>query len=277
MEENPMRIPVLAVSAGAVMGCAGIARADGFEWLNVEKFPDGIEATADGWSAIRSEAGEISHRVAADDFTIDAPTRISAIEWWTVEILQNPLLGVDWYVFTGPDEGPPQTLVAFGSTVPTPHAETGLVNASFGKIFLERVEPEDLVLEPGHYFLAFRVVQALPPGEKGIGSLTTRWSNGTSRGWWNFDLLANGAVAGPWFPMSAFNLDDNEWAFRISGEAATKCRADCNQDGSINIFDFLCFQGLVTTGNPEADCNGDGAINIFDFLCFQGLVTIGCE
>jgi hypothetical protein len=54
------------------------------------------------------------------------------------------------------------------------------------------------------------------------------------------------------------------------------CYADCNGDGSVNIFDFLCFQGLVTTGSPEADCNGDGSVNIFDFLCFQGAVTQGC-
>jgi hypothetical protein len=54
------------------------------------------------------------------------------------------------------------------------------------------------------------------------------------------------------------------------------CYADCNGDGVVNIFDFLCFQGLVTTGNPAADCNGDGSVNIFDFLCFQGAVTQGC-
>jgi plastocyanin len=54
------------------------------------------------------------------------------------------------------------------------------------------------------------------------------------------------------------------------------CFADCNLDGSVNIFDFLCFQGKVTTGDPAADCNGDGSVNIFDFLCFQGQVTQGC-
>jgi hypothetical protein len=62
-----------------------------------------------------------------------------------------------------------------------------------------------------------------------------------------------------------------------SGEfAPPPCPADCNDDGSVNIFDFLCFQGLVTTGDPAADCNGDGSVNIFDFLCFQGHVTAGC-
>jgi hypothetical protein len=62
--------------------------------------------------------------------------------------------------------------------------------------------------------------------------------------------------------------------FWLIGEVL--CYADCNADGVVNIFDFLCFQGKVTTGDPAADCNGDGAINIFDFLCFQGAVTQGC-
>jgi hypothetical protein len=54
------------------------------------------------------------------------------------------------------------------------------------------------------------------------------------------------------------------------------CAADCNGDGLANVFDFLCFQGLVTGSDPRADCNGDGSINIFDWLCFQGLVAQGC-
>jgi hypothetical protein len=59
-------------------------------------------------------------------------------------------------------------------------------------------------------------------------------------------------------------------------EGGVSCYADCNGDGVVNIFDFLCFQGKVSTGDPSADCNGDGPINIFDFLCFQGAVTQGC-
>jgi hypothetical protein len=54
------------------------------------------------------------------------------------------------------------------------------------------------------------------------------------------------------------------------------CPADCNEDGTLDILDFLCFQGLVFTADPKADCNDDGVINIFDFLCFQGLFTTGC-
>jgi hypothetical protein len=62
----------------------------------------------------------------------------------------------------------------------------------------------------------------------------------------------------------------------LSDASIVQCPADCNEDGALNIFDFLCFSGLVTSEDPRADCNNDGAINIFDFLCFRGLVTQGC-
>jgi hypothetical protein len=54
------------------------------------------------------------------------------------------------------------------------------------------------------------------------------------------------------------------------------CFADCNGDTEINIFDYLCFQGLVARGGPGADCNEDGSVDILDYLCFQGLVLAGC-
>jgi hypothetical protein len=75
----------------------------------------------------------------------------------------------------------------------------------------------------------------------------------------------------------SFHTSVGDQMFQVRGTlGASSCYADCNGDGSVNIFDFLCFQGLVTTGSPEADCNGDGSVNIFDFLCFQGAVTQGC-
>jgi hypothetical protein len=77
--------------------------------------------------------------------------------------------------------------------------------------------------------------------------------------------------------VGATGDDDGAGAVWIlSLDTCGSCLADCNGDGNVNIFDFLCFQGLVTSGDPKADCNNDGVINIFDFLCFQGLVSQGC-
>jgi outer membrane protein assembly factor BamB len=54
------------------------------------------------------------------------------------------------------------------------------------------------------------------------------------------------------------------------------CEADCNADGSLNILDFVCFQGIFTAGDPGADCNADGALNILDFVCYQQAFQSGC-
>lgn len=45
-------------------------------------------------------------------------------------------------------------------------------------------------------------------------------------------------------------------------------RADLNRDGVLDIFDFLQFQNLFISHQPEADFNLDGVFDIFDFLSF---------
>jgi hypothetical protein len=54
------------------------------------------------------------------------------------------------------------------------------------------------------------------------------------------------------------------------------CRADMNDDGVLDFFDFLEFQELFLAGRPVADCDGDGALTFFDFLCFQNEFLAGC-
>lgn len=61
------------------------------------------------------------------------------------------------------------------------------------------------------------------------------------------------------------------------GEASSACPADCDGDGSLSLFDFLCFQNLFAAGDPGADCDGDGSLSLFDFLCFQNAFAAGCE
>lgn len=59
------------------------------------------------------------------------------------------------------------------------------------------------------------------------------------------------------------------------GEAVT-CRADCDGDGTLTVFDFLCFFSLFDSGDLAADCDGDGTLTLFDFLCFQSEFDTGC-
>lgn len=55
------------------------------------------------------------------------------------------------------------------------------------------------------------------------------------------------------------------------------CLADCDGDGTLTLFDFLCFQNNFATGSPDADCDGDGLLTLFDFLCFQNAFAAGCS
>jgi hypothetical protein len=61
---------------------------------------------------------------------------------------------------------------------------------------------------------------------------------------------------------------------RVVTEVA--CYSDCDSDGELTFFDFLCFQNLFAAGDPGADCDGDGELNFFDFLCFQNAFAAGC-
>ena len=58
---------------------------------------------------------------------------------------------------------------------------------------------------------------------------------------------------------------------------ACGCAADVNGDGSLDILDFVAFQGLFVAGDRRADCDGDGRLVVaLDFACFQGAFLAGC-
>jgi len=54
------------------------------------------------------------------------------------------------------------------------------------------------------------------------------------------------------------------------------CQADCNNDGRLNVIDFICFMNRYTVRDPYTNCNVDATIDITDFLCFQGRFAQGC-
>ena len=55
-----------------------------------------------------------------------------------------------------------------------------------------------------------------------------------------------------------------------------QCAVDFNGDGSLDILDFVAFQGAFVDGDPEADFNGDGNHDILDFIAFQVEFMAGC-
>lgn len=54
------------------------------------------------------------------------------------------------------------------------------------------------------------------------------------------------------------------------------CRPDCEGDGDLDVFDYLCFLGRFSVQDPYADFEGDGDWDVFDFLAYQGSFAQGC-
>jgi hypothetical protein len=263
--------------AAALATTAATALADDIVWMNIADFPGDLETTGDAWSAIRAEEPDFSYRIAADDFTLETETRITSITFYGAEVGEPEILGGDWYIYTGPAEGPPETLVAYGAGVPMAHVDTGWVNPTFGTIWANTMEPEDLVLPAGHYFLAFRTFQTLDLNgpKNNNGAFTTRTSIGSSTAWWSFDVLPDGYAAGPWVEMEVFNLvEDQAWSFVIEGVAS--CRVDINGDGAVDTRDVIEFLNAWTNQAQEADWNGDGLVDTRDFLAFLNDWVAAC-
>lgn len=96
--------------------------------------------------------------------------------------------------------------------------------------------------------------------------------------------------AGEIFFLTDFNTWDNDMINDFDNEAiwrnlfeVNSCYPDCDQStgkGTLDIFDFLCFQGHFITGDdPACDCDtstGTGVCDVFDFLCFQNAFVAGC-
>ena len=58
------------------------------------------------------------------------------------------------------------------------------------------------------------------------------------------------------------------------------CPADCDLSGSLDVFDFLCFQNNFVSGSLSADCDRStcsATLDVFDFLCFQNAFAGGCQ
>jgi hypothetical protein len=56
------------------------------------------------------------------------------------------------------------------------------------------------------------------------------------------------------------------------------CYADCDMTGTLNVNDFICFQGAFAAGNMAlADCDETGTLNVNDFICFQSAFAAGCS
>ncbi len=119
-----------------------------------------------------------------------------------------------------------------------------------------------------HHHLAFEL---LAPSSDGVYLLELAlWSTspaiGSSEPFW----IVFGQNASP------STIDDAiDWVrANMIGQA---CYADCDGSGSLDFFDFLCFQNEFSAGTTYADCDASGTLDFFDFLCFQNEFSVGCQ
>ncbi|MEZ6171997.1 MAG: hypothetical protein R3B58_03375 [Phycisphaerales bacterium] len=63
----------------------------------------------------------------------------------------------------------------------------------------------------------------------------------------------------------------------LAGTYCAECYADCDGDGALDIFDFICFGNEYADNTPYADCDSNGFFDIFDHFCFSLAYAIGCS
>ncbi len=83
-------------------------------------------------------------------------------------------------------------------------------------------------------------------------------------------------VLGAWRQAHNRTEDGVQISLPFEVYGSTACAADCDGDGAMTIFDFLCFQNAFAAGDPLADCDADGEVTAADFTCFQAAFMAGC-
>ena len=74
--------------------------------------------------------------------------------------------------------------------------------------------------------------------------------------------------------LGGFSAGEND---AFLAKYTPSCYADCDGDGELTFFDFLCFQNAFAAPDPYADCDGSRFLDVFDFLCFQNEFAAGCS
>jgi hypothetical protein len=87
---------------------------------------------------------------------------------------------------------------------------------------------------------------------EGASTVRVRFNDAES-GWW---ALSNISITG------------------IVGTPA--CRADFNNDNTVDFFDYLDFVAAFAAEEPSSDINGDGTVDFFDYLDFVQSFSAGC-
>ena len=91
----------------------------------------------------------------------------------------------------------------------------------------------------------------------------------------DFDVQGPLTPSGQILVLAEFT-DETEALLRVQLGAET-CLADFNQDGVLNVLDFVAFQTAFVAQDLRADCDANGQFQILDFVCFQVAFFQGCD
>lgn len=90
-----------------------------------------------------------------------------------------------------------------------------------------------------------------------------------------FLALARQQERTAWNP--AFTAEAVSAYIRVGfGVTRRGCRADFDDNGTVNIADLMAFQSAAGVGAPSADVDLDGSVTTRDLAMFQSIFTAGC-
>lgn len=78
------------------------------------------------------------------------------------------------------------------------------------------------------------------------------------------------------FAVTLF-FSDASWGIYVADPVVADCLGDFNDDGMLNILDFVAFQNAFSAQDPGTDCTDDEVLDILDFICFQAAFQAGCD
>ena len=164
----------------------------------------------DGW--------EMTNWVEADDFTLEAGSRILAIKFWDFEIPGSFGGSVSWRIYSNASSNSPGARIASGTSSNLTHAATGAVAFGPYREFVTTLQIVPVDLQRGIYWLALQIpAPANNPSRVFYWESTLRAGRFASH---NRPVLADG-TEGLW-RTNEFPSYPSELAFQIEGIRAPR-------------------------------------------------------
>jgi hypothetical protein len=84
------------------------------------------------------------------------------------------------------------------------------------------------------------------------------------------------AIPGGWKDLCQFGASGDFVIRAVVGPPLDSCDPDLDDNGTLDLFDFLAFTNFFSDGDDRADFEPDGLFDLFDFLAFSNAFNAGC-